>query len=311
MRDVERQYKAKKIDLSDAQAQVTRLEDRANTAIRKLQKLTPREGQEAIEDLQQTLFEFKEFAARARLRIEEVEQESRQMVDMAGVGLMVEVVAHELARSSENALRVLDALKRKDVPEQLRAQFNTLRSEMKSVSKRLRVLDPLSVSGRQRAEVFSLDELIQDTIEAHEAQFSRHKIALAFERPSRPVRVRAVKGMIVQILENLISNSVYWLDIRAEREPSFKRRITIGLENDPPTILFEDNGRGIALENRDKVFKAFFSLKDSRRRRGLGLFIAQDAAHHHGGSLTLDEVVNPETGRLHRFILELPAGAQV
>jgi hypothetical protein len=97
--DVERQYKHQKIDLSDAQDQVTRLEERAKEAIRKLRRLTPPEGSDAVEELQQMLFEFSEFAAKARQRIAEVEQESRQMVEMAGVGLMVEVVAHELARA--------------------------------------------------------------------------------------------------------------------------------------------------------------------------------------------------------------------
>ena len=182
---------------------------------------------------------------------------------------------------------------------------------MKSVSKRVRVLDPLSVSGRQRTEVFALDELIRDAIDAHEAQFARHNIRVITDLPERPVRIRAVKGMIVQILENLISNSIYWLDMRAEREQRFQAKIRITLESGPPTITFEDNGRGISPENREQVFKAFFSLKDTRRRRGLGLFIAREAAHHNGGTLTLAEAINPETGRLNRFVFELPAGAQL
>lgn len=309
MRDVERQYKNQKVDLSDAQAQVTQLEDRAKNAIRQLKRLTPQEGGQAIEDLQQTLLEFSEFAARARQRIAEVEQESRQMIEMAGVGLMVEVVAHELARASENALKALGSLRSKEVPNSLRAHFNTLQAELKSVSKRVRVLDPMSVSGRQRSETFTLDELIRDTIEAHQAQFLRHRVRVVPDLPEKPMRIKAVKGMIVQILENLISNSIYWLEMRAERDPSFKPEIRITLESSPPTITFEDNGRGIAFENRDKVFNAFFSLKDTRRRRGLGLFIAREAAHHNGGTLILDESVNPETGRLHRFIIELPEGA--
>lgn len=116
--------------------------------------------------------------------------------------------------------------------------------------------------------------------------------------------------MIVQIIENLISNSVYWLDMRAEREPSFKPEIKIGLTSAPPVMTFEDNGRGVAPENREQVFKMFFSLKDTRRRRGLGLYIAREAAQHNDGTLVLDDEPNRETGRLHRFILELPAGSQ-
>lgn len=311
MRDVERQYKNQKVDLSDAQAKVAQYEDRAKSAIVRLKRLTPPEGSAAIEDLQQTLFEFSEFAAKARVRIEEVEQESRQMLEMAGVGLMVEVVAHELARASENALKALDRLRGNEVPENLRAHFNTLKAELKSISKRVRVLDPLSVAGRQRTETFELDTLIRDTIDAHEAQFERHKIRIIPDLPERPVRVKAVKGMIVQILENLISNSIYWLDMRTQREQRFKAEIRITLESGPPTITYEDNGRGIAPENRESVFKPFFSLKDTRLRRGLGLFIAREAAQYHNGSLTLTDTINPETGRLHRFVLELPAGAQL
>jgi signal transduction histidine kinase len=115
--------------------------------------------------------------------------------------------------------------------------------------------------------------------------------------------------MVVQILENLISNSIYWMDLRAERDPRYRPGIRITLESGPPTITFEDNGRGIAPDNAHKVFKPFFSLKDTKRRRGLGLFIAREAASYHGGNLTLSDHLDPETRRLHRFILELPAGS--
>jgi len=310
MRDVERQYKGQKIDLSDAKSRVSGLEERAKTAIRQLRRLTPKEGSDAIDELQQTLLEFSDFAVQARERIAEVEKESRQMVEMAGVGLMVEVVAHELARASENALKALDRLKGSEVPERLRAHLSTLKAEMKSISKRVRILDPLSVSGRQRQESFSLDTLIRETLEAHEAQFARHKIEVSLDLPSRPLHVRAVKGMVVQILENLISNSIHWMEIRAERDPGYRPVISVTLESGPPTLTFEDNGRGIAIANKEKIFRPFFSLKESKRRRGLGLYIARDAAMHHGGTLTLADHADPDTGRLHRFILELPVEAQ-
>jgi signal transduction histidine kinase len=310
MADIEKRYKAQKIDLGDAQEKVTTLEKRARGAISKLRKLAPPEGTDAVDELQQTLFEFAEFAAKARERIEQVEQEHHQMVEMAGVGLMVEVVAHELARASENALMALESLKGRDVPQQLQAHFNTLKSEMKSISKRVRVLDPLSVAGRQRAEIFLLDDLVRETFEAHEAQLIRRRIKPILKFRSQSIKIRAVKGMIVQVLENLISNSVYWLEVKSEREPSFAPEIRVEVHGGPPTILFEDNGPGIAQENKDQIFKIFFSLKDTKHRRGLGLFIARDAAQHHGGTLVVDDQETSRNGRLNRFIFELPAGVQ-
>jgi signal transduction histidine kinase len=117
--------------------------------------------------------------------------------------------------------------------------------------------------------------------------------------------------MLVQILENLISNSKYWMQMRRERERQLKPTIRIAMHDGPPTIIYEDNGRGIAPDNREKIFKPFFSLKEKAKRRGLGLFIARECAQYNGGSLTLADHVDPETGRLHRFVLELPNDTSV
>ena len=305
MKNVEKQYKAQKVDLSEAKTEVANLDARAKDALTKLRKVVPK-GDPSLEELQQTLFDFSEFTERARQRIEEVEQESRQMIEMAGVGLMVEVVAHELARASENALENLEALRGKNIPAEVKAKLDSLRAQMKSLGKRIRVLDPLSVSGRQRVETFDLRALILNTLEAHEAQFERHKINLKLSMSEDPVHIRSVKGMIVQILENLISNSKYWLDIDAGKQSGKKSTISISLLPSPPTIVYEDNGPGIALENRERVFRSFFSLKEKSKRRGLGLFIARECANYVGGSLELDQNFNNQNGRLNRFTLELP-----
>ena len=305
LKDVQRRHKDQPLDMTEAKTDVSNLENRAKAALRKIGRIAP-SAADTVEELQHTFFGIKEFFDRAQARITEVENENRQMMHMAGVGLLVEVVAHELARSTENALAALKALREKDVPDQIGGLLNALRSEMISVSKRLRVLDPLSVSGRQRKETFNLGTLIDDILDGHELQFKRHGVELSVTMPDHKVRIHAVKGMIVQIIENLISNSLYWLDLRRQHEPGFRPVITISVEDDPLTITYKDNGRGIAKENQQKIFRAFFSLKEKSKRRGLGLYIARECAEYHGGTLTLDQKANRETGRLHRFILELP-----
>ena len=303
LKDVRHRHKDQPLDITEVD--VSNLEKRAKTALRKIRRIAPR-AEETIEELQHMFLEIKEFYDRVQNRITEVESEKRQMIQIAGVGLLVEVVAHELARSTENALAALKALHGRNVPEQINPLLNTLRSEMTAVNKRLRILDPLSVSGRQRKEIFDLNKLIDDVLSGHVLQFERHNVEMKFGRPEQTVRVRAIKGMIVQILENLVSNSLYWLDLRTQHEPGFQPLIKIVLTTDPLTIRYEDNGRGIARENREKVFRAFFSLKEKSKRRGLGLYIARECAEYHGGNLNLHEQVNPETGRLHRFDLEFP-----
>ena len=69
---------------------------------------------------------------------------------------------------------------------------------------------------------FSLDNLLSDILDAHEAQFERHQVKLNVLLPDQPVSTLAVKGMVVQVVENLISNSVYWMDVEKQRKISFK-----------------------------------------------------------------------------------------
>ena len=305
LNDVRRRHKDQPIDMTEAKTDVSNLEKRAVAALRKIRRIIPNSA-ETVDELQHTFLEIKEFFDRAQTRIDEVESENRQMIQIAGVGLLVEVVAHELARSTENALAALESLSGREIPGLAGGLLNSLRSEMTAVSKRLRVLDPLSVSGRQRKEIFNLCTLINDILSGHELQFDRHHVKWKVTMPEDSIRIRAVKGMIVQIIENLIANSLYWLDLRRQHEPQFRPRITISVEKDPLIVTYEDNGRGISKANRERIFRAFFSLKEKTKRRGLGLYIARECAEYHGGSLTLDTEVNNETGRLHRFILELP-----
>ncbi len=207
----------------------------------------------------------------------------------------------EVDTAFEDGVSEAPYLGEKGIPEEVRSRLESLRASMKAISKRLRILDPLSVSGRQRKEAFELDELVRDLLSAHEAQFDRHHVKLETHFPDRPVALKAVKGMVAQVIENLVSNSVYWMDIERERKLGFKPLLTIAVEDNPPRVRVTDNGPGISPEYAERVFDLFFSLKDKSRRRGLGLFIAREAAEHNGGALVIDtEIVNRE-GRYTTF----------
>lgn len=310
-KDVDLRYRKRTEDLGDIKKEIGGLEARAKTALGKLRKYVPREEMETFSDLEHSLREFHELSTKAQQRLEEVEADARQMVQMAGVGLLVEMVAHELARATEGALASLEGLRGKDLPQDVKSRLDTLRAEIKSISKRLRVLDEASVPGRQRAETFDLLQLVQDLKEGHAAQFERHHIELKVKAPKGPLRVKLVKGMVVQILENLISNSVYWMRLRADREASYQPIIDIRIDTNPLTIRFSDNGRGIAPDHQERVFRAYWSLKEKSKRRGLGLFVAKSNAEDLKGSLTLSDKPDKQTGRLHEFVLELPDSSVV
>jgi signal transduction histidine kinase len=180
---------------------------------------------------------------------------------------------------------------------------------MKTMNKRLRVLDPLSVSARQRKETFDLVAVIRDSFAGHEAQFARHDIRahISFARKEGKLMVTGVRGMFVQIIENLLSNSIFWLTARQEEEKTFEPAIMVIIDPAKATVSFADNGQGIALSLRDEVFKPFFSTKDRKRRQGLGLYIARECALYNDAEIDLLDEHTEHKDRLNTFVLQVKA----
>ncbi len=104
---------------------------------------------------------------------------------------------------------------------------------------------------------------------------------------------------VLQIISNLLSNAFRWTPDGG--------RVDLGLsaENGAVAVLVGDSGPGIRPEERERIFRPFFSLDHSREGggTGLGLAIARELAIALGGRIELDTA----PGKGSRFQLILPA----
>ena len=304
--DVAIRHRASQVsDLGDGESQVKSLRARAMTSLKALERRHSEESP-VLHQLTSIVEELNDYFMQAKERAEQIEDERDRMIQLAGVGLMLEVVAHELARSTEHTIEILNEAPETMDRGQLSSLFSSLRDEMVTMNKRLRVLDPLSVSGRQRKESFDFAELVSEVFEAHAAQFRRHSVTFSIQNQQGETgpKIHGVRGMFVQILENLIQNSLYWMKLKRSDEADYKPKISIKLGPLPTVMEFRDNGPGIHSSLQDEVFKAFFSTKGKSRRQGLGLFIARDCATHNGMVLYLSPESSVAAGRLNTFVLE-------
>ncbi|MCU1249944.1 MAG: sensor histidine kinase [Edaphobacter sp.] len=305
--DVAKRHQATLVpdSLVDGERHVRSLRTRALSSLQSLEK---RHSEElpVLNQLTSIIEEMNEYFLQAKQKAEQVEDERDRMIQLAGIGLMLEIVAHELARSTEHTIDVLNAAPEGTVSAEISALFNSLRDEMTTMNRRLRVLDPLSISGRQRKETFEISDLVREMFAAHAAQFKRHEVktSIRFAGDTKALKVSGVRGMFVQILENLIQNSIYWMKLKKFDEEDCTPRITVVIGERPTIFEFTDNGPGIHLSLQEEVFKAFFSTKGKSKRQGLGLFIASDCAQHNGLSLSLSPESKVAAGRLNTFVLE-------
>ncbi len=234
-----------------------------------------------------------------------------KLLNLAGLGLMVEIVAHELNRATRHTLKTLADTEELTLDEDVESIFDTLEAQLKTLQKRLRILDPMSTAGRQVKEPFDLVAWIKEILSSHEAQFSRHDIECSVEvKPSsatKAFQVKMVKGMIVQIMENLLSNSVYWLKQQKTIEKGLSPEIVVTIDTQEKEINFTDNGPGVPPFRKEEIFQPFVTTKPPGEGKGLGLFISREIAKYHGASIYMSENKAVHDDRLNTFILSLEA----
>ena len=250
------------------------------------------------------------YITQARELAEEYQSDRAKFVYLAGIGLMVEFILHELGRATTHTLETLKSLETEDVENSLSSMlptaFSTLSDQLTTIVKRVNTLDPLSTSRRQQKVDFEVFTVIRQILEARNAQAKRHKVKFKgnFDE-CNSWAVRGVRGMFIQIIENLLSNSFYWLDIQRDIEPSLVAYIQIDIDPEEDNVMITDNGTGVDPSSATEIFDAFVSHRPAREGKGLGLYISREIADYHNWTLDVVRESTVRRGRYNSFELNL------
>ena len=131
--------------------------------------------------------------------------------------------------------------------------------------------------------VWSIDELIQDTLLLVRLKMQQHRIVLIHKKTNAPIMVNASKGQLQQVFLNLIINA-------AEAMPD-GGTLTIHsvVEGSPDeerlAVYFTDTGSGIPENIQEKIFESF--LTDKPEGTGLGLSIVKRIMRTHHGDISV------------------------
>jgi predicted ATPase/signal transduction histidine kinase len=111
---------------------------------------------------------------------------------------------------------------------------------------------------------------------------------------------------IRRVFINIVNNACYALEEkRRVQGPHYTPLLTVETRDagDRAEVHICDNGTGIPVEVRDKIFNPFFTTKPAGKGSGLGLSISHDIiVKGHQGELGVES----EPGQLTRFIISLP-----
>jgi len=107
---------------------------------------------------------------------------------------------------------------------------------------------------------------------------------------------------------NIINNAMYAAYDYSKNDSTRNPVIQISTKasNGRAEIKIRDNGAGIPIEIRDKIFQPFFTTKPSGIGTGLGLSMTHDIVKMHKGTLNIDSGI----GEFTEFTISLPVNIQ-
>lgn len=150
-----------------------------------------------------------------------------------------------------------------------------------------------------------LVEIVSESIANIRTYLPEKKLDFRLEGDDGPQMLRCDKARIAQVMRNLLSNAAKFSPVRGivTVRVSAATKIGQGLR---VTVL--DQGPGIPMMDRERIFERFSQVDSSDRRSyggtGLGLAISRQIVEAHSGAIWVG-TMTPGA----EFILELPAGA--
>jgi two-component system, NtrC family, nitrogen regulation sensor histidine kinase NtrY len=230
---------------------------------------------------------------------------------LAAVGEFAAVLAHEI-RNPLTAIRI--DLQRVDEVSHDEARRRTLTDRMLAAVRRLdrAVSGVLCVarSGRVELAPTSLRDPLEAALETARPtiEAAQGELRTPFTAPDLP-RVLGDRAALEQLFLNLLLNAGEALDGAAPRWVE----VQVGKSGDGllggetvawAEVRIRDTGRGIPIDQVDRVFEPLYSTKDGGT--GLGLAIAERIARAHGGEIRVDSQV----GRGTTMTVRLPLAAE-
>ena len=147
----------------------------------------------------------------------------------------------------------------------------------------------------------NINDAIKNSFEYYTAEIEEQDTEIIYPDPEENVVIVEMDYADVTIIfENLIRNSLYWINLTKINDPTIE--VNVKEVGSKAYITFKDNGPGIDLQDFDKIFLPGWSMREDGQ--GLGLSIIGEIIDEYGGTIGVASPPEGETGAI--FIIELP-----
>lgn len=191
-------------------------------------------------------------------------------------------------------MKATEDSQQKDMLERMDTQINKLTALINNLLDTSKINNGHFVYNK---ELFSLKDLITETIDGMSINLSDHEIIF---NSSSTAKIYADRDRIGQVIYNFLTNAMKYA--------SEDKRIIVTLKEEKNMVVctVKDFGKGIVVDEQKRIFERFYRISGHNLNTfpglGLGLFICKEIIQKHHGKIGLES----EKGKGSTFHFELP-----
>jgi signal transduction histidine kinase len=220
---------------------------------------------------------------------------------------MISLMSHELRTplTSINGFAELLAAD-EGLPEHLKEFVTIVNNEAQRMSRMINTF--LTMTRLERKDKqgvlkipLKLNDVVRNIVSSLQPVARKKRIRLV-ELPAQTIPpVAADRGLITQVVSNLVSNAIKYSPERTTVT------VSTALEAEAVRVSVEDRGYGIPPEDVDRIWEKFYrvtheGLEKDEESTGLGLAFVREVVEQHGGRVGVES----EVGRGSKFSFTLP-----
>jgi two-component system nitrogen regulation sensor histidine kinase NtrY len=210
---------------------------------------------------------------------------------------MAKQVAHEIKNPLTPMRLTVQSFQRKfdpsdpNIKQKLDEYSKTLIQQIDTMTSVASAFSNFASMPAQQNETLNVVKIVQLALEI----FNEPYITYKSDEPY--IVTRMDRTQLIRIITNLVKNAIQAIP---EDEPAPMVEVRVYREGDLAKITVKDNGKGISVEDKNRIFEPKFTTKSSGM--GLGLGIIKNIVENYNGTITFES----EPGKGTEFQVVLP-----
>ncbi len=225
-----------------------------------------------------------------------LEMQLQRAERLAELGTLASGMAHEIGTPMNVILGRAEYLLNRTADEGMKKGLATIVTQVERITRVMNQLLAFARRRRPERRAVDLGEVVDESLEMFQERIAHSRITIDKTIESSLPPIRADRDQLIQVLINLVMNSIHAMPEGGQL------RLSLAREGSSVCLGLSDTGHGMPEEIRSKVFEPFFTTKDFGKGTGLGLTVVKGIIEEHGGTIAVESAVDKGT----TFWIRLP-----